>query len=91
MCFPDKRKQRLSAGEIVELLSEEGVELSVRTVERVLAEEGFPKLPSRQGGCLLGGGRILPDNPASHRYRYSGKDRPNRLRTEMGMFLIRSS
>jgi transposase len=41
------RKQRLSAGEIVELLSEEGVELSVRTVERVLAEEGFPKLPRR--------------------------------------------
>ena len=41
------RQQRLSAGEIVELLSEEGVELSVRTVERVLAEEGIPKLPRR--------------------------------------------
>ena len=41
------RKERLSAGQIVELLSEEGVELSVRTVERVLAEEGFPKLPRR--------------------------------------------
>jgi len=41
------RQQRLSAGEIVELLSEEGVELSVRTVERVLAEEGLPKLPRR--------------------------------------------
>lgn len=41
------RKKRLSAGQIVELLSEEGVELSVRTVERVLAEEGFPKLPRR--------------------------------------------
>jgi transposase len=41
------RKQRLSAGEISELLSEEGVEISVRTVERVLAEEGFPKLPRR--------------------------------------------
>ncbi len=41
------RKQGLSAGEIVELLSEEGVELSVRTVERVLAEEGFSKLPRR--------------------------------------------
>lgn len=41
------RKQTLSAGEIVELLSEEGVELSVRTVERVLAEEGFPRLPRR--------------------------------------------
>lgn len=41
------RQQRLSAGEIVELLSEEGVELSVRTVERVLAEEGLPRLPRR--------------------------------------------
>ena len=41
------RQQRLSAGEIVELLSEEGVELSVRTVERVLAEEGIPRLPRR--------------------------------------------
>ena len=41
------RKEWLSASEIVELLSEEGVELSVRTVERVLAEEGFPKLPRR--------------------------------------------
>ena len=29
------------------MLSEEGIELSVRTVERILAEEGFPKLPRR--------------------------------------------
>lgn len=41
------RSSRLSAGEIAQLLSEEGIELSVRTVERVLAEEGFPKLPRR--------------------------------------------
>jgi transposase len=41
------REHRLSAGEITQLLSEEGVELSVRTVERILAEEGFPKLPRR--------------------------------------------
>ena len=41
------REHRLSAGEITQLLSEEGVELSIRTVERVLAEEGFPKLPRR--------------------------------------------
>jgi len=41
------REQHLSAGEIAELLSEDGVEISVRTVERVLAEEGFPKLPRR--------------------------------------------
>lgn len=41
------REQRLSAGEIAELLNEDGTEISVRTVERVLAEEGFPKLPRR--------------------------------------------
>jgi transposase len=41
------RNQRLSAGEITQLLSEADVEISVRTVERVLAEEGFTKLPRR--------------------------------------------
>jgi transposase len=41
------REQRLPAGEIAQLLSEAGVEISVRTVERILAEEGFPKLPRR--------------------------------------------
>jgi transposase len=41
------RERRLSAGEITELLSGEGVDISVRTVERVLAEEGFPRLPRR--------------------------------------------
>ena len=41
------REQRLSAGEIAEALSDEGVDISIRTVERVLAEEGFPKLPRR--------------------------------------------
>jgi transposase len=41
------RRGNLSAGEIVQLLSEDGVELSVRTVERVLAEEGLSKLPRR--------------------------------------------
>jgi transposase len=43
------REQRLSAAEITELLLQEGVEISVRTVERVLAEEGFEKLPRRTG------------------------------------------
>lgn len=41
------REDHLSAGEITELLGEEGVELSVRTVERVLREEGYSKLPRR--------------------------------------------
>ena len=41
------REHRLTAGEITGLLSEEGVEVSVRTVERVLAEEGYARLPRR--------------------------------------------
>jgi len=41
------RERTLSAAEITELLLEDGVEISVRTVERVLAEEGFAKLPRR--------------------------------------------
>lgn len=41
------RRQNLSAGDIAQLLSEEALDISVRTIERVLAEEGFPKLPRR--------------------------------------------
>jgi transposase len=41
------REHRLSAGEITELLSEEGIEVSVRTIERVLAEDGYSRLPRR--------------------------------------------
>jgi hypothetical protein len=41
------REHRLSAGEITQLLSDEGVEISVRTVERVLSEEGYQRLPRR--------------------------------------------
>ena len=41
------REKRLSAGEITQLLSQENIDISVRTVERVLAEEGFEKLPRR--------------------------------------------
>ena len=43
----DWRRQNLSAGDIAQLLSEETIDISVRTIERVLAEEGFPKLPRR--------------------------------------------
>jgi transposase len=41
------RQNDLSSGQITELLGEEDIEISVRTVERVLAEEGFSKLPRR--------------------------------------------
>ena len=44
------REQQRSAAEIAELLSssQEGETISVRTVERVLAEEGYGKLPRRK-------------------------------------------
>jgi len=41
------REGGMSAGEIAQCLSEEETDLSVRTVERVLREEGFPRLPRR--------------------------------------------
>ena len=44
-----------SAFEISRLLSEEGLKISVRTVERVLAEQGFPRLPSRSRGRVQRG------------------------------------
>jgi len=54
------RERHLSAGEITQLLSEDSVEISVRTVERILAEEGFSKLPRRTrlkvGTTVLGAG-----------------------------------
>ena len=58
------RENDLSAGEIAELLSEQGVELSVRTVERVLREEGYPKLPrrSRRKLGLTVKGATIPDS-----------------------------
>jgi len=61
------REQRLSAGEITELLSEEGIEISVRTVERVLREEGFPKLPRRtrlKTGFTISGAEV-PESSVS--------------------------
>ncbi len=41
------REQGLSGGQIAECLCDEGEAISVRTVERVLSEEGFAKLPRR--------------------------------------------
>jgi hypothetical protein len=55
------REHRLSAGEIVQLLSEDGIEISVRTVERILAEEGFSRLPRRSRlklGLTVKGARV---------------------------------
>jgi transposase len=61
------REHRLSAGEITQLLSEEGVEISVRTVERVLAEEGYPRLPRRTRlkiGLTVKGAKVPPVSQA---------------------------
>ena len=61
------RERRLSAGEIVELLAEDGIEISVSTVERVLAEEGFTKLPRRTRikiGLTVTGAEIPPRSEA---------------------------
>lgn len=41
-------EHQFSAGEIAQLLLfGGGIEISIRTVERILAEEGYPKLPRR--------------------------------------------
>jgi transposase len=42
-----RREHPVSAGEIVEILADEDVEISIRTVERILAEAGLPRLPRR--------------------------------------------
>ncbi len=42
-----RRLRELSAGQIAEILEDEGTELSVRTIERILREAGFPRLPRR--------------------------------------------
>jgi hypothetical protein len=49
------------------LLSDEGVEISVRTVERVLAEEGYPRLPRRTKlklGFTVKGAKVPPISQA---------------------------
>ena len=62
----DWRWQKLSAGEITECLSEDGHEIFVHTVERVLREEGFPKLPRRtrlKMKITVKGGPRFPTKP----------------------------
>jgi len=59
----DWRRRGLGAGDIAQLLDEEGVEISVRTIERILKEEGFKKLPrrTRLKIGLTGKGALVPD------------------------------
>jgi hypothetical protein len=42
-----RRLRELSAGQIAEIIEEDGTDLSARTVERILREAGFPRLPRR--------------------------------------------
>ena len=82
------REHRLSAGEIVQLLSDDGIEISVRTVERILAEEGFPRLPRRSQlklGLTVKGARV----PAvSQRIHISEFDNRNIDCDAAGVFLF---
>jgi len=58
-----RRLRELSAGQIAEILEDEGTELSIRTVERILREAGFPRLP-RRARLLIGETRartIVPE------------------------------
>ncbi len=48
-----RRERNLSAGQIAEILDDEEIDVSVRTVERILTEAGFPKLP-RRARLLIG-------------------------------------
>ena len=48
-----RRERNLSAGQIAEILDDEQIEISVRTVERILREAGFPRLP-RRARLLIG-------------------------------------
>lgn len=42
-----RREHGISAGQIAEILEEEEIEISIRTVERMLCEAGLPRLPRR--------------------------------------------
>lgn len=48
-----RRQRAISAGQIAEILADEGVDLNIRTVERILRDAGFPKLP-RRSRLLIG-------------------------------------
>jgi len=82
------RAQRLSAGDIAELLHEDGVEVSVSTVERVLAQEGFPKLPRRTRlklGLTVRGAKV-PDR--SHAIEVGALDGQRFESASVGVFLF---
>jgi len=61
-----RQQRELSAGQIAEIIEDEGTDLNVRTVERILREAGFPKLP-RRSRLLIGETRARTTVPAVSR------------------------
>lgn len=61
-----RRNKRLNSYEITEELKAQGIELGVSTVERILAEAGFPKLRRRtlKERGLSGKGTLIPERSA---------------------------
>jgi len=82
------REQKLSSGQIAEILEEEGAELSVRTVERVLCEAGFPRLP-RRTRLLINETRVRTTIPEVSRRLSTGTLEKSSISSELaGLFLF---
>lgn len=82
------REARMSSGEIVQILNEDGTEISIRTVERVLREEGYQKLPrrSRLKIAMTVKGTNVPDK--SMRAEIGNYDGQRLLSDYAGIFLF---
>jgi hypothetical protein len=82
------RENGMSAGKIAQCLSEEENDVSVRTIERVLREEGFPKLPRRtrlQIGMTAKGTTV---HDASHAIRLEDLGEQSYTSDHAGLFLF---
>jgi hypothetical protein len=83
-----RKTQRLSSGQIAELLEQDGFEVSVRTVERVMNAAGLPKLP-RRTQLLIGITKdrtLVPEVADRHKWqRLTGKHCPT---DHAGIFLF---
>ena len=83
-----RKTGRLSAGQIAELLEQEGFELSVRTVERILRAAGLPRLP-RRTQLLIGITKdrtLVPE--AADRRRWKGLQGEHLSTEHAGVFLF---
>ena len=82
------REASLSAGEISQLLHDQGVEISVSTVERVVKEEGFSRLP-RRTHLKMGVNRQGALVPEKSRRIDGGKDEVTSIECDhAGVFLF---